>query len=195
MEVVTLNKEAFSRRCDELVSKLDFNPSMIVGILNGGGYVIEEIKNKNYFPSVFFYSVLLQRKNNFKNNSFFKYVARLFPYSISNRLRIYESKKAKKALDSLDFNELSKYVIDFNIDIKEHGTNGKILIIDDAIDTGKTMFMVKNNLAKQYPNAEINTAVISWTLEKSLETPDYFIFKNKLVRFPWSKDYKGKDRF
>ena len=72
MEVVTLNKEAFSKRCDELVSKLDFNPSIIVGILNGGGYVIEEIKEKNYFPSIIFCPVLLQRKKNFKNNSFFK---------------------------------------------------------------------------------------------------------------------------
>ena len=195
MEVVTLNKEAFSKRCDELVSKLDFNPSIIVGMVNGGGYVIEEIKEKNYFPSIIFCPVLLQRKNNFKKNSLFKYVARLFPYSISNRLRNYESKKAEKALDILDFNELSNYVIDFKLDIKKHGTSGKILVIDDAIDTGKTMFMVKNNLTKQCPNAEIKTAVISWTLEKSLETPDYFIFKNKLVRFPWSKDYKGKDRF
>ena len=68
-----------------------------------------------------------------------------------------------------------------------------ILIIDDAIDTGRSMFVVKNNLKTLFPNAQIKTAVISWTLENSIEKPDYYIFKNVLVRFPWSKDYKQKD--
>ena len=68
-----------------------------------------------------------------------------------------------------------------------------ILIIDDAIDTGRTIFVVLNNLKRQFPEANIKMAVIAWTIEDSIVKPDYFIFKNDLIRFPWSKDYKGKD--
>ena len=55
------------------------------------------------------------------------------------------------------------------------------------------MFVIKNNLKKLFPNAAIKTAVVSWTIETSVVKPDYYLFKNTLVRFPWSKDYKGRD--
>ena len=56
-----------------------------------------------------------------------------------------------------------------------------------------TQFIIKNNLSKLFVNTRIKIAVISWTIESSIIKPDYFMFKNVLVRFPWSKDYKGKD--
>ena len=84
-------------------------------------------------------------------------------------------------------------MIDINFDLGKKDIIKKILIIDDAIDTGKTMFIVENSLRKLLPNTQIKTAVISWTIENSIVKPDYYLFKNCLVRFPWSKDYKHKD--
>jgi len=70
----------------------------------------------------------------------------------------------------------------------------KILIIDDAIDSGKTIFQIKELLKlKTKGDPEIFISVISWTLKESIVQPDAFVYKGSLIRFPWSKDYKGED--
>ena len=104
-----------------------------------------------------------------------------------------ESEKARKSIDTLNLYELSSCKLNFQFNSASKEEVKNILIIDDAIDTGKTMFIVKSNLNKLFPNAQIKNAVISWTIESSIIKPDYYLFKNVLVRFPWSKDYKGKD--
>jgi len=128
-----------------------------------------------------------------KNHFLVRWILRLLPYSLSNNLRRFESEKARKSINTIDLDSLKQNVIEFafNSTVKKKIQN--ILILDDAIDTGKTMFVIKNNLKKLFPNAAIKTAVVSWTIETSVVKPDYYLFKNTLVRFPWSKDYKGRD--
>ncbi|GAA3614244.1 phosphoribosyltransferase family protein [Flavivirga amylovorans] len=193
MEVITINNETFSRKSTELISQIDFNPDIIVGILNGGGYVVNEIKNEKRFEHVQFESIKLQRDNRLKNNYFTRLILKRLPYSITNWLRVYESNKAKKAIETLNLENLSNSGINFKFNSNSKKTVDNILIIDDAIDTGKTMFIAKKYLIKRFPEAKIKTAVISWTIEKSIIVPDYYLFKNSLVRYPWSKDYKEKD--
>ncbi|OEK08778.1 hypothetical protein A8C32_00430 [Flavivirga aquatica] len=193
MEVITLNNETFFEKCSELMSRVDFKPDTIVGILNGGGYVVNGIKKGKEFESVQFKLIKLQRDNWLKNVFLIKLVLSVLPCKISDRLRIFESKKAKKVINKLNLDQLSNYNIDFHLKSTPNQSSQNILIIDDAIDTGRTMFIVKNNLNRLFPNSQIKTAVISWTIENSIIQPDYYLFKNTLVRFPWSKDYKGKD--
>lgn len=191
MEVTTLNQESFSIKCSELISKLNFEPDVVVGILEGGGFVINEIKTSTNLKKSHFEHVLVQRKSMLKRNSIILSLLKLLPYKVTNWLRNLESKKAEKAIDKLNLSELSNQ----NVDIKLNSLSNKkidtILIVDDAIDTGKTMFIVKNNLNNMFPNAKIKTAVISWTIKKSIVKPDYYLYENILVRFPWSKDFKG----
>lgn len=190
MEVITLDNETFSKKSTELIYKIDFQPELIVGILNGGGYVVNEIRTIDRFEKVQFEFVKLQRSNCLKHNLFFKFILRLLPYNISNKLRVIESLKARKSISNLNKDELSSSKINFQFNSVSKKEINNILIIDDAIDTGKTMFRIKSSLNKLFPNAQIKIAVISWTLESSIIMPDYYLFKNILVRFPWSKDYK-----
>jgi len=193
MEVITLNKKLFSEKCSELICKMDFHSDFVVGILGGGGYVIDEIVNEVGFDSTQFELVRLQRVNKFKSNFVVKSILKLLPYSITNKLRILESKKARSSITELNLTKLSSNYIDFKLNSDSIDIVKNILILDDAIDTGKTMFIVKNSLSKLFPESQIKTAVISWTIENSIIKPDYYLYKNILVRFPWSKDYKGKD--
>ena len=193
MNVITLNKEIFFNKCTELVSKTNFRPDIIVGVLNGGGYIVNEIKKKDGFEKVQFEFIKLQRSNWLKRNLVFKFILKLLPNYINDKLRVIESEKARKSIDTLNLYELSSCKLNFQFNSASKEEVKNILIIDDAIDTGKTMFIVKSNLNKLFPNAQIKNAVISWTIESSIIKPDYYLFKNVLVRFPWSKDYKGKD--
>lgn len=192
MEVITLNRQSFSNACAELAFKIDIQPDLVIGILNGGGYVVNEIKQNNFNCSQF-QLVQFNRNKGFLDFFAKPFVLKLIPNKILNRLRIYKAINAKKTIHKLNLKELSYYKLDFKFDVSFGNGIKSILIIDDAIDTGRVMFVVKNNLKILFPSAIIKTAVISWTLQNSIEKPDYYIFKNVLVRFPWSKDYKQKD--
>lgn len=192
MVVITLDYETFFSKCTDLISKIDYQPDLIVGILNGGGYVIDEFKNENKFHGVQFELVKLQRSSNIKNNYIVRFFLKLLPYFIANKFRVYESEIAKETIKTLELDKLLNLGIDFKRKSYFKKNIKNILIVDDAIDTGKTMFIVKNNLCKLFPNAQIKSAVLSWTIECSIFKPDYYLFKNVLVRFPWSMDYKRK---
>lgn len=195
MQVITLNHKEFLKKLEELCEQIDMVPDVIIEVLNAGGYLGVAIKSSNRFKNVHFKRVKLQRiGESIKSSLIFRIILKILPYSVLDKLRIYESNKSKRTLDTANINELSKLEIDLNdLHFPKETKIQKILIVDDAIDTGRTMFIVKNNVQKLFPEADINVAVMSWTLKKSLVTPNYYIFKNSLVRFPWSKDYKGKD--
>ena len=193
IEVITLNREIFSEKCSELIGRIDFRSDLIVGILGGGGYIIDEIMSEVGLDSTQFELDKLQRGNKFKSNYIIKSILKFLPYRITNKLRIFESKKARSSIVDLNLTEVSAESIDFKLNLDSRETVKNILILDDAIDTGRTMFIVKNSLSKLFPESQVNTAVISWTQENSIIKPDYYLYKNILVRFPWSLDYKGKD--
>ena len=192
MEVITLNKNTLNKKCLELISKVDFQPDAIVSVLNGGGFVVDVIKREIDCESILFMNVKLQRRRPLiKKILVFWVLVKLFNYKILDWFRRQESISVRKSIKWFDLNELSN--IKVNLELNSNSKVKNILIIDDAIDTGRTIFVVLNNLKRQFSEANIKIAVIAWTIEDSIVKPDYFIFKNDLIRFPWSKDYKGKD--
>lgn len=193
MKVVTLNNNRFKETCLELVSKFSLKPDLVISILNGGNYILNEIKKEAKFKKIHSESVKLKSNEKFENYTLGKFILKILPYSITNRLRIFQSQKVKKSIKIINTDDLLKENTTLLEVLKTNKEITNILIVDDAIDTGKTMFKVKNMVKNSYPSAKIETAVISWTLENSIIKPDYFIFKNVLVRFPWSNDYKGND--
>ncbi len=189
MKVITLHKMAFEQYCIELFSKLEDKPDAVVGILNGGAYVLEEFKKENLDKDIIYKTIKLQRASTkgIKQSSFMKNLLNLLPYSILNRARISEHQKQIKASNKIGIHNIE---IDFS-SIEKESIN-TILILDDALDSGKTMQSIVEVLSNKFPEVSIKTAVIAWTNSESTIAPDYYIFKNQLVRFPWSLDYKPK---
>ena len=68
-------------------------------------------------------------------------------------------------------------------------SHSKILIVDDAIDSGMTMSVVQQAILLFDSSATVKTAVIVKTLKYQFFKPDFFLFNEVLIRFPWSKDY------
>tara|TARA_R110000751_G_scaffold105046_4_gene200804 strand:+ start:19793 stop:20371 length:579 start_codon:yes stop_codon:yes gene_type:complete len=192
MKVLTLNTETFEKESLKLISKLEVNPDLVVGILSGGGHVLEAIKQHPNVKSSLFEVVTLQRQSTNVKQRFLKPVLSILPYSILNWLRILESNSVKAKISNLDLEKLQDNTIAFDTVNTISKPIKNMLIIDDAIDSGKTMFVVKNNLQQKFPKAKIKIAVLAWTIDSSIIKPDYYLYNNTLLRFPWSNDFKRK---
>lgn len=60
---------------------------------------------------------------------------------------------------------------------------GRVLLVDDMVDTGNTFNKVRDHLVHQFPAiTELRTAVLWWK-GHSLATPDYFV--EQLPTNPW----------
>lgn len=65
----------------------------------------------------------------------------------------------------------------------------RMLVTDDAVDSGVTLATVLHHLREVCPGSgEIRSAVITQTLDHPMVQPDYVLSRNILYRFPWSFD-------
>ena len=195
MKVITLNKKLFQEKSKELFSNIEGDFDLVIGILNGGGYLLDEFKKQNTNSATLFKTIKIQRESTskIKENSIVKFILKILPYSILDRLRVNEHKSQKERpfLAPEDYSDNTVSTNLFNIE-KSKKIN-RILILDDALDSGKTMNKVINTCKTICKVADIETAVIAWTNLESLTQPNYYLYKENLLRFPWSLDFKNKN--
>lgn len=196
MKVITLNKSNFEKACDNLAEKLllsgDF--ATLVGVRTGGAIVANIVYNnlKQQSENVKYFEVDASRYGTItKNTNSTRMVFKFLPQAVLNVLRISEHylvwlrmKLFKNVERSISFDiELTDY-------LKSLAT-GRVCIIDDAIDSGST---IKNILDKCYsinPQLDYTVAVLVVTQSKPVILPDIFLYRNVLLRFPWSNDFKS----
>lgn len=67
---------------------------------------------------------------------------------------------------------------------KVNQTLGKhILLVDDLVDSGKTMQEVVEHLRQRYPGIEVVKTAVIWKKQSSVFTPDFWA--DELVGNPW----------
>lgn len=200
MRVKTLVKQDFESACNDLKIKVQnqYTPNLIIGILSGGAYVAKEMYHKylKEHPDILYSEIKIQRENTkTKGNSIVKSILHLLPYFMLDILRILESKYLEKKSHKhnpkrngkIEFNELT-----INRLKKE---NTKVLLVDDAIDTGATLCLIRDYIKHRFPHVEIKIAVITVTMKKPLIKPDFCLYNNgTLIRFPWSNDLKSNEK-
>ncbi len=199
MQVITLNQEALEVVAARLAEKVEAGCSglsydIIIGIRRGGSYVCDAFCHS--FPEVLCgkrYDVALQRPSTRRKGGIVRSVLKQLPVKVLDLMRMAESRllsfrnRHKKegvtpqvAIDK----ELAKIVTDTK--------NPRILLIDDAIDSGHTLSVVITTLKNMNPSATIETAVITETTDSPIVRADYSIYCNRtLIRFPWSNDFKN----
>ena len=65
----------------------------------------------------------------------------------------------------------------------------RVLVVDDAVDSGITLMTVLRLLRKVCPaGTEIRSAAITQTTDHPAQRPDYVLYRDLLCRFPWSFD-------
>jgi uncharacterized protein len=172
----------------------NFVPDIIIGIRTGGYIVAEimakELQNKPILLAISRQRASTQRKRRIKC---LKRILSLLPYSVTNYLRILEH----KFLNSKTGNDKQSFAPDIDELATLRGVlrtqeNCRILIVDDAIDSGATMQAVLNVVrAEANSSCVIKTAAITVTTDSPLVQPDYTLYSHVLCRLPWSFDFKN----
>ncbi len=207
MTVKTLTQTQFVATCHKLEALTQgFHPDLVLTIATGGDYVGAVIH-----PTVPHVSIKLQRPTTKRKQGKMMNIVRHLPRFLKNWLRIAESlylssplnpsrprnpsqpspdsPSSPGALASLPYpkSELASLLSD---DVKAAVTSAhRILIVDDAVDSGQTLHKIVTAIRTHSPHAIIATAVITVTTKNPLITPDYTLYNNRtLIRFPWSAD-------
>lgn len=166
---------------------------LILGIAEGGipiAEIVGKYFNENTQNIISEKFVKVQRpstkvkKKNAKNEKLLKGIFSILPTFILDYLRVAEHKKLSKrrAHDLVrevqwsNEEDFSKY--DF------------IFIVDDAVDSGASMKAVVDALTGFSELLKIKTLSVVVTQKRPIFLPDYYLFRDVLIRFPWSLDGK-----
>lgn len=193
MQVVTLDEKAFNQEAQKLSQKIldaNYTPEMIIGIKSGGAYLSKAMQS--YFTEIYYGEVSLQRPSTKRKKRFnIGVLLKRLPYSLTNILRKWELLVFEATKDD-NYNSDREKQVCIDDDVQKHLKNIKrVLLVDDAIDSGVTMLGVKNVLLKINPNLEIKTAALTQTHKKSFIQADFLLYQRVLLRCMWAEDYHG----
>lgn len=184
MKVTTLNDEAFAEACRRLEERTRaFGPDLVVGIATGG-----ELVAGRMFASVPHVSVASRRPTTAAKErcgGVWRLVRRL-PLWMRDALRLAEA----RMLSARKPRQIEAVELSPSAAIAIAGAR-RVLIVDDAIDSGATMARVLEAVRSVGGERQTATAVINVTTKKHLVEPDYRLYADRrLVRYPWSKDFR-----
>lgn len=200
MQVVTLNDEALDKASRELwtsVAQSRFRPTHVVGIVTGGAVVVDRMRSA--MPAgVRTVNVAMARPGTeFKRRSASSRLLSRLPYALTDRLRRFEAAMlAGRSAAKADADQPSLSPEDTET-LEQLGKteDARVLVVDDAVDSGRTLAAVVETVRKSTARApaegKVKTAVIVKTQQDVAVEPDYRLFDGVLCRFPWSNDYRG----
>ncbi len=186
MRIVTLTEAEFSAACEALARKVHdsgFDYTLIAGIATGGWLVAQRM------PSPRRVAVTKRRGAHMARRKLLPALVARLPRRVNDMLRIAESRLY--ALKTRVFPPVPSHV-EISPELAaelSREPNGRILIVDDAVDSGATLLSVVEAVRKIVPEAEIRTAVITVTPPDAVITPDWSLYREgTIVRFPWAPD-------
>lgn len=198
MQVITLNPQDFDTHAERLARAVEEGSEThydaVVGVRRGGSIVCDAFLR--HFPKDRYGKrddVKLQRPSTkHKEGGIGKLLKRL-PYPVLDTMRkaeatVLELLRKAKGTSPIPEVKLPKGLVEI-LTVNQHP---EILVIDDAIDSGDTLFAIVETLRKTNPDASVSTAVLTETTSQPRIRANYTLYRNRtLIRFPWSNDYKG----
>lgn len=196
MKVINLLGADFELACRHLALKVleTYQPDLVIGVLTGGGYVGREMMKA--LPESLdrkYAEIKIQRSGTKKKEKgLLKVIIKYSPTFLLNWMRMLESVVLERKAKKNNPKRTGPIIIPEEIDEFLKESPKKILLVDDAIDSGATLYLLKEHLGI-YKNAAIKLAVITVTTPHPITDADYYLYHDRvLVRFPWSNDVKKK---
>lgn len=191
MRVISLDNVGFEAECGRLaaiVASRFGSPDVIVGVKSGGKYVADRVALA--FPGATVTYVVSRRPSTSGKKKVIVGWLKHLPTVVLDWMRIVESMLLRHSGSSERHVEVEASEKQLNQwgDLKI-----KVLVVDDAVDSGHTLARVTERLRSMLPLSDIRSAVITVTTDNPAVSPDYVLYDNKtLVRFPWSLDSKTR---
>lgn len=194
--VITVSEPELSTLVDVLVARVlkdGFLPDVVLGIATGGAIVADHID-----PSLecLRLTCTSQRPGTRVKSGLpgLRGLIRRLPLGIADAIRLAEDWLGVRTIKSAVPRILGTELDSQATIIRENGLK-RILVVDDAVDSGMTLASVVMTIKKLIPDdVEVRTLAITRTREEtqSLIVPDYFFFDRVLCRFHWSSDYRER---
>ena len=171
--------------CRQLMTEVvasGYEPDIIVAVERAGVFVATAMDVGN------FYTVRCSREGSKAKKSRLGKVLRHLPSFVNVMLRKLEYRLLQWRDKSVNY---QPRIVEMNTELKTALEKGdrKVLIVDDAADSGRSLRSVVDELAKYGKDNEIRTAVITVTRPETICNPDYALFRDQtLIRFPWAAD-------
>lgn len=192
--VRTLHQSAFDSACAELMRlvEADYSPTLVVGIRTGGMVVAQSMIRAASTPLPVMELTCRRDLSHVKSRLWpVRLLLSALPQPAADLLRRVEHRlitapSAHRArprqIDRTEVNTIAACVTMLP-------SPAKILVSDDAVDSGATLATVLQVLRDACPpGTETRSAVITQTLDHPIVRPDYVLHRGTLCRFPWSFD-------
>ena len=190
MKVIRLNGSAFEQSCKDLGKQLQgYSIDLIIGIESGGAVVAKSMIKQNGLENIAFDSIRIRRKSSstIKERGIVKKTILYLPEFLIRLLRKMEMYTSEvKAKYKTPEREVNICLGEHSKDLARNGA--KILIVDDALDTGRTMQIAKEYFIELNPSNEVLTAVLTVTHKNPLVKSDFSLYNRTILQFPWALD-------
>ncbi|MEZ8585579.1 hypothetical protein AB6C83_13125 [Vibrio cyclitrophicus] len=195
MEVINISDSDFLRLYHKVfsdISEPDLEDILIVGIAHGGlplmdGLIEYLLNNKIVVDKA---QVVCQRpstalkKENHILSFMFNATLKSLPYLVLDKMRVFEHKRlSKRSAGQV------KRTVKWKVKPKKNEYK-KIIIIDDAIDSGYSFKLVDEFVKHNLSFGSLYSTVAVVTQKEPLYKPTFTLFSDVLIRFPWSSDAK-----
>lgn len=192
MKVINFEQKNFDDFLENTLKdwKNDSSKILVLGIKEGGVYLAENVFQvlRNSANQVDLKFIKCQRpttsvkkKNEFRK-AFIQTIFKISPIIILDLLRNVEHYFLTKK--SIEYNReiILDEIINFNL-------YDKIVIVDDAVDSGVTLQKVNDYVQSlAVKTTEVKSLAVVITSNNAIVTPDFYLYKDVLIRFPWSLD-------
>lgn len=169
---------------------VDFQPDVVIGVATGGQHVADAM---NFSGDCQRLTVRRQRQvTRVKAAVGLRRILSVLPTQVNDLLRRMEM-TARRTVFRLRNHEAESsevVVIGGSVD-SILARPVKVLVVDDAVDSGGTLRDVIEFVRSHNAAAEIRSAVIVVTFEQPLVRPDFALWRQTIVRFPWSSDARS----
>lgn len=195
MKVIDCRSEAaFSVECRklaELIKKKGVEYDLVIGVATGGKDVADKIVE--YLGYSGEYAIVKRQRlsTQAKNKTpFLRQIIQALPTWINDKLRALEVTVAEwkfersrhKSFPRCEVRSIS------NGEAILKGDHQNILIIDDTIDSGRTLLDVEHYVRQHNEKGKVEFAALTTTHRRPLLVSDYLLYERCILKFPWSLD-------
>lgn len=176
MNYTELSIENVKEKSRELYEKIieEYKYDLVIFIAKGSYLIGQELSNLGDAPLLEIYAT--RKGGNLKK--VLKPLIKIIPKKILINLR-------KKEMNSNYHEKNNDRQVAFNEEeYSKYKKCKKILLVDDSIDSGNSVTLVKEALSNYFSKAEIKVAVFN-VMNKSAIKPEFTIYNNMMINGPW----------